>query len=337
MNLPQCSLVLSYTDAASKYPDNKVVFANMGVIAASAFEKVKNSISCGEDGAKFREVLAHIERLSLQEWENFIKPLFSCFLDKIKPQEFLLPSKLYPYLFQRVEEIFSNAEEYDSLVALLHVPTDLSSNVIDQFMLGFAMTVPREMVKFISKSVRDVVIRDPVGELDAEDKEVVHYIAGSIFRGYYRIAYRHKKNPKWCSIMDAIKNCIVTKDATQEAAAWTKNIDKGGLLYITKRCQEFSEGLTKVIFQCENHDGSINYGKVLNIVSASRLVNDWDEMLSGSLPSQISVNLMNDFIKNLCQTCARGFAKKRLNKLRQKPLVSMNLRHQVKCSNQKKK
>jgi len=292
-----CVLV---ADAASKCPSTRVVLQNISMIFGCVLDKVKNCPAKGESGLAFQNLLGYIDTMPTCQLEDFEKLVCQQMLNSIELQSYLLPSKLYPYLLDRIETVFSDSALYQELTDSLRVPNNTSSYVVDQFMLAFLLAVPLELVRFISRSVKGVVTKDCSVELDDEDKEVIYYIAGSILRGYFRIAYRYKKSAKWSAIMETLKKKVLTTEPTDAAAAWTKKVNRGGLMFITSECQEFCVPLVQVVFQCEKHDGSVDYGEVLNIVTNSELINCWDNMIGPSLSERLSVNLMNDFIKNMC-------------------------------------
>lgn len=142
-------------------------------------------------------------------------------------------------------------------------------------------------------------------------------------RGYLRMAYRHKKSVTWQEIFKVLKCRVLTEKPTKEDvedAAWTLARDRGGLLYITTDAKEFFVYLTAVVLACEKKDGSIDYEEVIRKVSDSPLTGMWDSMIGSSLHETISLNLMNDVICSYCRTCARGFAKRTLNFLKEKPM-----------------
>lgn len=52
---------------------------------------------------------------------------------------------------------------------------------------------------------------------------------------------------------------------------WTRDVDRGGLLYVTQASQSFFVKLTKVIFENEKPDGSIDYDSFITQVCSSPL------------------------------------------------------------------
>ena len=81
------------------------------------------------------------------------------------------------------------------------------------------------------------------------------------------------------------------------------------------------------MYQKEKSNGSIDYADVIKEVLNSPLSVQWDEIISGSLPENVSVNLLSDVVSCYCKSCGRGFAMRRLNRLRSKPMVSMPTGH----------
>ena len=85
--------------------------------------------------------------------------------------------------------------------------------------------------------------------------------------------------------------------------------------------------MCKIVYSCEQKDGSIDYEAVIKEICNSHLSVDWDNIISDSLSETTSFNLLCDLTKNFCRTCGRGIAKRRLNLMRSRPVVSMTTRH----------
>jgi len=112
--------------------------------------------------------------------------------------------------------------------------------------------------------------------LDEEEKEVIYYIAGSIMRGFLRIADRYQNSNKWKCIMNNIKKRILT-DQPVGYSNWILSVDRGGL-YVTRECQDFFVGEAKIVYASEKRDGSIDYGNVIETVSNGLLKFVWAKM-----------------------------------------------------------
>ena len=100
---------------------------------------------------------------------------------------------------------------------------------------------------------------------------------GSIMRGYLRIAYRYQNSNKWKFIMNNIKKHILT-DQPVGYSNWVLSVDRGGLLYVTRECQDFFVGVAKIVYASEKRDGSIDYGNVIETVSKGHLKFVWAKM-----------------------------------------------------------
>jgi hypothetical protein len=309
---------------------------NCDDIADQALLNVSKCVSVGETGQKFKHLLGYIASVAdSEDWKKFCHDLCAEMLDSIKDKKCILPAPLVTCLIDRVETITASEEKSGTLLNVLNVSDRFESNVLSQFLLEFSLHFVTDTMKFICKTFRsnypqrlDKIRAEP----DKEDRQVIYYIAGSIMRGYLKIARRAQKSVTWKSVATALKtNILIDRpmgdmDADSE---WTKDVDRGSLLYISDECQHFFVALTKIVFESEQRDGSIDYEAVIKRVSESELSVEWGNIISDSLPEIVSVNLMNDVVLCFCRTCGRGFAKKRLNFLKNRPSVSMPTRHLV--------
>ncbi|KAK3915657.1 Sulfur carrier protein FdhD, partial [Frankliniella fusca] len=323
-------------EASARFPDPQKVLENSSEIGNTSLTHVSNSPSEGESGNKFKEVIGHIAGISSStEWANFCNMMCEEILKGIENKKILLPSALATSLVGQVERIISDIDLCNSFVDALHICDIFSSQVLDQFILEFSLNFASEVLKFISKTFREDLPRRPQQaapeELDMEDRQVIYYIAGSIMRGYLKIARRSQKSVTWQNVVSVIKNKVLVDKPTGDLvdSEWTSDVDRGGLLYVSVDCQKFFVNLTKVVFQFEKNNGSIDYMDVISAVTNSSISVLWDNIVSDSLPETVSINLMNDVVMCYCRTCGRGFAKRRLNSLRSKPMVSMPTRHLV--------
>ncbi|XP_034232803.1 uncharacterized protein LOC117640413 [Thrips palmi] len=321
--------------AAKRFPDGKKILENCEEIADKALLEVSKCISVGESGQRFKHLVGHIAGVAgNQEWKLFCHGLCGELVDSIKDKMCILPSTLVTYLIDKHEKITSSSETCDALLKLLNLPDEFERNVLYQFLLELSLIFLLEIVKFISKTFRSTLPQklQVVTELDKEDRQVIYYIGGSIMRGYLKIARRSEKSKTWQSVASVIKTNILMDKPVADIdpdSEWTISVDRGSLLYINAECQRFFVKLTKVVYANEQCDGSIDYDKVITCVTNSELSVEWGTMIGDSLPETVSVNLMNDVVLGLCRTCGRGFAKRRLNALRNRPMVSMPTRHLV--------
>ena len=161
---------------------------------------------------------------------------------------------------------------------------------------------------------------------------MIYYIAGSIMRGYLKVGRRFPNSATWKSIVAVLRAKVLIERPDGDLdvdAEWTMDVDRGSLLFINAKCQNVFVKLTKVIFSCEKQDGSIDYETVISKVCNSDVSVDWDDIVSDSLPQDVSLNLMSDIVVCFCRTCGRGFAKRRLNFLRNRTIASLTTRHLV--------
>lgn len=324
-------------DAASHYPDKEKFIENCDRLATDALTKVSNAPSCGVGGILFRQLVGHIISLPKEAWKIFSEQVCEELVEEVLKKKVLLPSSLLPAIFTKVECLLSNREMCIKFLQYLNIPNDLSGNLADQFLLEFILHFAQVCLSFTCDTFREgrttILVTKPV-ELDADDRQVIYYIGGSVMRGYIRMAYRYKNTKSWQHIADVIKTKVL-RDKPSEGdidyvdAGWVMARDRGGLLYIVSDAKEFFISLTQVVFASEQKDGSINYEEVIRKVSICPIVDYWDAVIGDALNESTSLNLMNDVIRSFCRTCLSGFAKRRLNFLKEKPVISMPTRHLV--------
>lgn len=323
--------------AAARFPDAAKIIENSVDIADKTLLSVARSPSVGDSGARFKHLIGHIASIAAgEEWKTFCNYFCKELVESIKEKKCLLPSSLATTLIDKLDSTLSG-DNFVTLRDKLNLSENFDSDVISQFLLEFGLNLAGEILKFISSTFRantsgriPTVLR--LGELDKEDRQVVYYIAGSIMRGYLKIARRSLKSSEWQSVAEVIQSKVLVNKVTGDIdpdSEWTKSVDRGSLLYITTPSQGFFVKLTKVVYGYEKKDGSIDYECVVGSVCDSELSVEWGDIIGDSVEEKVSLNLMNDVILSFCRTCGRGFAKRRLNFLRKKPVVSMPTRHLV--------
>lgn len=302
-------------------------------MATAALTKVSEAPSYGESGDLFRQLVGHIISIPKEDWKKISEAVCEELLKEIWKKKILLPSALLVTLFTSVEAVLSDTELCKNLLNMLTIPNDLCGNTSDQFLLEFVLQFAQQSLSFISENFR-AGRRYPEKaqpELDAEDRQVIYYVGGSIMRGYIRLAHRYKSS-SLVKIAEVLKDKALRDKPTIEDdkdAAWTLNRDRGGLLYVTTETKDFLISLTGIVFRYEQKDGSLDYEKVIQRVTDSPLSDQWDRIIGDSLNERTSLNLMSDVIRSFCRTCGNGFVRRRLNFLKEKPVISMPTRHAV--------
>lgn len=286
-------------------------------------------------GAQYRLLLGQVwEQSTSDAWDEFARKVCEQLLNPIKSVKYLLPSALASALTQSADTMLCDLPLCTSILSVLELSTFDPEYLPMQFLLEFTLCLVTQIIAFITKKLYSYVLprvsRKVHQQVDDECRQVIYYMAGSIIRGYFRIAYRYKSSRTWALIAEVMKsNVLSDKPMVTVDAAWTKSIDRGGLLHPNEKCQEFFVSLTSLIFLHENRDGSINFEEVLGKVLKSNMSAMWDEMIGDSLSESVSLNLLTDIVQCHCRACGRGFAKRRLNKVREKPMASMPTRHLV--------
>ena len=123
------------------------------------------------------------------------------------------------------------------------------------FFLEFSLNFASEIMKFISKTFRNNVpkrLRQSITkEPDKEERQVIYYIAGSVMRGYLKIAKRSPKSATWQNVASVIRNKVLVDKATgdlDEDSEWTSDVDRGGLLFVTNSkffCSPYNSSVPK--------------------------------------------------------------------------------------------
>ena len=336
-----CSNTKSYninffvSDGAARFPDKKSITENANDISVGALTKTAQAPVAEATGHLFHQLIGEIIAISSgEEWCMFTTKFCEHLVEFLDKKKCMLPSALLSSLLEKVESIHAHDSLSTDLLNILPLSDIFNEDVKSQFFLEFSLNYVYEIVSYISKTFRSGYVRatalNTVPEIDNEDREVIYYIGGSIMRGYFRIAYRYKSNSNWDLIAKVIKcKVLCDKPCYGEYAKWTRSVDRGGLLYPNEQCQKFLVALTKEVFLSEKSDGSIDYELVLERVSNNEISIVWDQLIFDALPETVSLSLMNDVVLCFCRTCGRGFAKRRINLFRDKPVVSMPTRHLV--------
>ncbi|KAK3914529.1 Zinc finger and BTB domain-containing protein 2, partial [Frankliniella fusca] len=287
--------------AASRFPDEKEIMLKANEISMKALTEVSNCPSYGNRGQVFRELMGAVSCS-----DNFI--IFSTLI----LQELSLD--------ERMENILSDNNFFERCFCTLNL-SNFDVDNQSQFFLEFCIALVSELFQFISSTFRTTVVRRavrPMPVLDHEDKQVIYYIGGSIMKGYLRMAFRYKSNSKWKEIYGVLKSQVLSDSAIGDIdAEWTRQLDRGRLL------------LTNIVYQNERMDGSVDYDLIIKIVSNSQTSQLWDSVILDSLSHDKSKGFMNDVVCAFCKACGRGIARRRLNALRDKPVISMPTRHAV--------
>lgn len=328
-------LFLIVVDACRRFPDTDKILDNIKDISTTALTAVSNAVACGSEGKKFKEFVGHV--VGSEQFLDFSKSVGEELLLCVADKKVLLPSALMNSLYEKEEEIISDNDMCNQFMEILSV-SEFDPDTQSQFFLEFLLNFTIEIFRFISETYRDQSRPKEVTvvELDLEERQVVFYIGGSIMRGYLKMGRRYRKNAKWQEIVDVLKTKVLCdKPEGDIDAQWTAEQDRGGLHYIQTPVQSFFKRVVVVVYSCEKHDGSICYEEVLSKVGETDIPVDWDNIISDSLSEGVSVNLMNDIIICFCKTCGRGIAKRRLNFVRKRPVISMATR--VSVARRKKK
>ncbi|KAK3908297.1 Escargot/snail protein-like protein [Frankliniella fusca] len=315
--------------AAARFPDSQEILAHAEDIGQKALIKVANSPSYGCAGQLFKELVGHV--VASSNFNDFSVTLLKEMVTVIETKKCMMPSALLKALSDEMENILCNEELYNYCLDLLEVSA-FDNDAQSQFMVEFMLNFLTEVFTFISASFRKHYERPlkPMPDLDVEDRQVIYYIAGSIMRGYLRIAYRHKNNSKWQSVCSVLQSHVLSAEPLGDIdAAWTRDVDRGSLLYINMACQKFFLSLTKVVYENEKSDGSIDFNQIIGIVSKTDISVQWDNVIKDALSQELSVGLMTDVVQCFCKACGRGIARRRLNAIREKPVISMPTRHTV--------
>jgi hypothetical protein len=323
------------SDAASRYPNKEEILEKSEQIGMSALIKVSNGPMLGESASDFQKLLGHVVSISSgPEFKKFVSEICTEMVQGIGKVKYLLPSALVNCLMEDQEKILGDPDFSDVFIKILKLNEHFNPNVCAQFFLKFMLFFTTDLLQFISQAFKAKhpfrAVSRTVGDPDKEDRQVIYYIAGSIMRGYLRIARRFPQSKSWQEIVSVLKSKVLTdrfEGDLSTDANWTKDVDRGGLLFINSKCQELFVKIAKVVYSSEKQDGSIDYEAVIKEVCNSELSHDWDDIICESLSETVSLNFLSDIIQYFCKTCGRGIAKRRLNFIRRRPVASMNTRH----------
>ncbi|KAK3925820.1 Zinc finger and SCAN domain-containing protein 10 [Frankliniella fusca] len=327
-------------DACKRFPSRDKILDSIDEIGTRALTEVSNCVACGTNGLKFKQLIGHVIagiNNSPATFKDFCTSVAEELLQPIADKMVILPSAFAGILFDKMESILSDEYLCNNFLSKLDL-VDFDYDTQCNFFLEFMMNITLNIFRFISQSFRDCYPSraTQVHSLDLEQRQVIFYIGGSIMRGYLKMGRRHKNNSKWQNIVSVLKNEILCEKPEGDLdAQWTADVDRGSLLYIRAPVQEFLKRVALVVYGSEHANGSVDYEEVIIKVSKSSITNDWDDIIRDSLAEDVSLNLMNDVVTYLCKAIGRGIAKRRLNAIRQKPVI--NLPTRVSVAKRKKK
>jgi len=203
-------------------PDKAKIMQNCVGIAKSAMDKVKTTPCGGPQKESFHDFLGFVEAVinnGSDCWKTFVESVCEMMVDSVQDLRYLLPCKLLGTLCDQVEIILSDVNKHASLINLLNVPENSKTEVKSQFLLKFVLYFAEQILSFITDSIKvsSQSERNDVITLDDEERQVVYYIAGSIMRGYKRIAFRFKKSQKWAAIWQNIEKYVLTDQPVRDS------------------------------------------------------------------------------------------------------------------------
>lgn len=265
--------------------------------------------------------------LFIQELETFLKRTKIC-----------LPSSFYSAGLSHFESTLSNEEFLKRMAeCLMCIASDSSLHVITAFIPEFISYLYEEVFIMIFEKMRksSAEAAPTLGtvEISQTQRQVVHYVAGSVLKGICRMGRRYPNNLVYQRMVSAIRdNMLEGSNFTCENndKFWTECLSRGALTFVNGPILEFFVGVFKAVSACEQTDGSVLHDDVLEKVMISPVRLIWDNVVGSSLSEEESLSLMAKVVQSFAQTSGKGIVKRRLNVIAaNRPQVSMNLRHAV--------
>ena len=314
----------------------------MSLIIASTLKKVIASPS----GGKVQETAQYCsDNLGLcDNFKLFSEKVCEAFTDVIVTKKFVLPSKLLETLVRQCESILSNISLRTELVDhLKSMSNSVCSETRDFFLCEYVLCFDEELLKFIAHSVHEGGISSKKqSECDEGDRKVIHYIGGATLRAFCKMSWKYPQSKMWKKVKETIAQRMVDNEkstlshdnelevASADDRSWTESRSRGKLLSVIDACLEFFVLLKEIIDSCEEPDGSVSKMTVFDkVVGSMAMTVYWDSMISDNLSENESLVFLRSLVQSFCQTCGRGIIRKRINLVKERPEVSMSLRHTV--------
>ncbi|KAK3927236.1 Zinc finger protein squeeze [Frankliniella fusca] len=324
-----------YLYSAERYPDKTKIIESINVIVYSTLDAIVLSAPGGGVIELAQEIKGSVGICN--HFESFCLRVCEIFCEGIITKKFLLPSKLLESLVKQCEVLTSDLSERSQLTELLVLSRSehVSREVLNSFYCEFVLCFSEVLLRFIAQSVHEgpTTSKSP-HEFDTEDRQIIHYIAGATLREFYKRAKRYPTSCVWKAVKDTIvyrfaASCDVESSSAADQS-WTKTKDRGALIYVGDSCLEFFVLLAEIIENCEEPTGSISYMKVYEKVCNSMAATIyWDGMISDSLTEDVSLLFLRALVKSFCGTYGKGIRTRRINKIRERPEASVNLRHSL--------
>ena len=152
----------------------------------------------------------------------------------------------------------------------------------------------------------------PQAQISAEDRQVIHYISGSIIRAFLRKARQYKSSCIWTSIKDAIIHCILEGEVVVAASnsdrMWTEYLSRGVLCFVGAKFLDFIVSLD-IICVVKKPDGSIYHQDFQEQLFRSKSHKLWDDLISSRLSEDQSLSFMIAVVKSFTSTYGWSISK----------------------------
>lgn len=252
-------ICLCFSEAASRFPDRDNIEENACDIGVGALTRTANSFSFGE--SLFPKLVGYVVSLSHAgrdpnddsekrkdetEWENFCESICKQLTRGFpSASKFVLPSALASNLIKEQERLVSDASLCEYILQKLNPEDIFKEDCRMQFMLQFSLSYVIEILNYISSTFAKNLPRryvKKIGEPNSEDRQLIYYVAGSVIRRFFNRAYQYSKNGTWQNVKTVLKTKFVQERAEADQdpdSEWTRDVDRGGLFYITPASQSF--------------------------------------------------------------------------------------------------
>ena len=237
-------------------------------------------------------------------------------------------------------------------VSILENPSKEALNLLcGVFMLNFSqellLLIVRAMLGSAPPAVAIIRKKWSSDDVDSEEfKEIIYYIGGSVVHSFHSALRRRPKAvnlTRFCHILktrfEEPKDIFAQRDNSEieppelcddTVKEWTKERNRGGLIFITKDAHNLFVALADFVLCCEAEDGSLEQDYVFEgVLKNSTILMYWDFLIGLELEEAQSI----DFLQAVCQVfvkCARqGILKRRLHDAIRSAYTSVSLRHRL--------
>lgn len=335
-------------EAASRYPSTTSIIEHCMDSFPETLDKMRSLPAFGAVGKQYQELIDYLRIIpdlpnspaSSSQWKEFFEVVHGVITSDLGEYKILLPSALVGVLMKNCDNLLSDPELRKNLGALLQACTECNISVCHCFVADYVLILVTKILKYYASCLKSAVVNSlqdgvvPV-VLDGEDLETIHYISGSVVRGFYKKSEQFPRNVGWSNIQVLILNKLLESDTVpgppESVKGWTMAKNRGRLFFVSGALFDFFCGVAQILKKCTQETSRVDSSKVIESVCQGEAILLWDDAVgSDFLSESASYDLMCGMTKSFSNTYGGGHMKKLLNDIRKnKAEASLPLRARV--------